>query len=192
MTVPRRPAQPDDRARPPENRGHRNARRWFTAIVIVLLVGIPAGYLAVAAEQSRESGRAKEAETLATGLQPVRPAGMKKRIYDVPIPGGATGVRYYETSNWKSSRLYAQFDVTSGRLDSFLTEMGTSRSALKNGAVTISKRDQKIAGWDFDIPDHKWAGLSHKQKDPLPSQNVIVDLADPGFPRVFVVSTTTP
>jgi hypothetical protein len=178
--------------KPPEDRRHRNRRRWLTAIVIVLLVGVPAGYLVVAAEQSRASGRDKEAESSATGLQLVRPSKMKRNIYDVPIPGGATSVRYYETSNWKSSRLYAQFDVTSGRLDTFLTEMGTNRSALKEGAITISPRDRRTAGWDFSIPGHDWAGTSHPAKDPLPSQNVVVDLSDPAFPRVYVVSTTTP
>jgi hypothetical protein len=182
----------EEGGKPPEDRRHRNRRRFLTLVVIVLLVGVPAGYLAIAAEQSRNSGRKSEAEALATKLQPVRPAGFKKRIYDLPIPGGATGVRYYETSNWKSSRLYAQFDVTSGRLDTFLNQMGVNRSALKAGAVPISPRDQHIAGWNFNIPDHHWAGLAYKQKDPLPSVDVVVDLSDPGVPRVFAVSTTTP
>ncbi|MFJ4918701.1 hypothetical protein [Streptomyces sp. NPDC088725] len=178
--------------KPPEGRGHRIRRRWLTAIVIVLLVGIPAGYLVVSAEQSRDSGRDKEAESSATGLQALTPARMKRRIYEVPIPAGATRVRYYETSNWKSSRLYTQFDVTSGRLDTFLSDLGTSRAALKDGAITIPARDRRVVGWDFGLPGHNWAGLRHRQKDPLPSQDVVVDLTDPGFPRVFVVSTTTP
>lgn len=194
MSTPTQPPHqlPDVEGRPPEDRRHRNRRRWLTAVVILLLVGIPAGYLAVSAEQSRQSGRDKEAESMATGLQPIRPARMKRDIYDVPISAGATGVRYYETSNWKSSRLYAQFDLTSGRLDTFLMEMGTDRSALKDGAITIPARDRNVVGWNFDIPGHDWAGLVHKQKAPLPSQDVVVDLTDPGFPRVFVVSTTTP
>lgn len=178
--------------KPPEDRHHRNRRRLLTLIVIVLLVGIPAGYLAIAAEQSRNSGRKSEREALATGLQPIRPPWFKRRIYDVPIPSGATHVRYYETNNWKNSRLYAQFDVTSGRLDTFLQNMGTNRSELKPGAVTISKRDQSIAKWDFSVPGHHWAGLTYNQKDPRPSVNVVVDLSDPAKARVYAVSTATP
>ena len=37
-------------------------RRWITAVIIVLLIGVPAGYLAISAEQSRTSGRDKETE----------------------------------------------------------------------------------------------------------------------------------
>ncbi|MCL7375648.1 hypothetical protein [Streptomyces sp. 35G-GA-8] len=182
----------DEGGKPPEDRGHRNRRRWLTAIVIVLLIGIPAGYLVISAGQSRDSGRNKEAESSATGLQELRPSKMKRRIFEVPIPLGATNVRYFETSNWKTSRLYVQFDVTSGRLDTFLTEMGTSRSALKDGAITITPRDRTTVGWNFDLPGHDWAGTSHQQKSPRPSQDVVVDLTEPGFPRVYVVSTTTP
>ncbi|MFJ2171718.1 hypothetical protein ACIOHE_02230 [Streptomyces sp. NPDC087851] len=179
-------------AKPPEDRRHRNRRRWLTAIVIVLLIGIPAGYLAISAGQSRDSGRNKEIESSATGLQDMRPSKMKRRVFEVPIPPGSSRIRYYETSNWKTSRLYVQFDVTSGRLDAFLTEMGTSRSALKDGEITISPRDRHTVGWDFDLPGHDLAGLHHRQKSPRPSQDVVVDLTDPGFPRVYVVSTTTP
>ncbi|MEW2544740.1 hypothetical protein AB0910_02990 [Streptomyces sp. NPDC047002] len=196
MTPPSEPpaAAPSlqDGGRPPEDRRHRNRRRFLTLVVIVLLVGVPAGYLAIAAEQSRDSGRKSEAEAAATGLQPIRPAGFRKRIYDLPIPAGATKVRYYETNNWKNSRLYTQFDVTSGRLDTFLDQMGTDRSALRPGAVTISARDQKIATWDFSVPDHLWAGLVLKQKQPLPTVDVVVDLSDPAVPRVYAVSTAKP
>lgn len=192
MTVSRQPSTPGEGGKPPEDRRHRNRRRWLTAIVIVLLIGIPAGYLVISAGQSRESGRSKEAESSATGLQHLRPSKMKRAIFEVPIPAGATGVRYFETSNWKTSRLYVQFDVTSGRLDTFLTEMGTSRSELKDGAVTITPRDRATVGWNFAIPGHDWAGTRHRQERPRPSQDVVVDLSDPGFPRVYVVSTTTP
>ncbi|MFJ7995692.1 hypothetical protein ACIQ7D_00700 [Streptomyces sp. NPDC096310] len=178
--------------KPPEDRRHRNRRRWLTAIVIVLLIGVPAGYLAISAGQSRDSGRNKEIESSATGLQELRPSKMKRRVFEVPIPPGASGVRYFETSNWKTSRLYVQFDVTSGRLDAFLTEMGTSRSALKDGAITITPRDRRTVGWDFDLPGHDLAGTHHSRQSPRPSQDVVVDLTDPGFPRVYVVSTTTP
>ncbi|MEV7084764.1 hypothetical protein AB0O07_02475 [Streptomyces sp. NPDC093085] len=189
---PDRPGPAEPAARPPEDRRHRNRRRWLTAIVIVLLIGIPAGYLVVSAEQSRDSGRNKEIESAATGLQDLRPSKMKRRVFEVPVPPGATRVRYFETSNWKTSRLYVQFDVTSGRLDAFLTDLGTSRSALVDGSLPITPRDRQTVGWDFDQPGHHLAGVQHRQPGPRPSQDVVVDLTDPGFPRVYVVSTTTP
>lgn len=190
--VPGQGSAPGPGGGPAEDRRHRNRRRWLTAIVIVLLIGIPAGYLVISAAQSRDSGRDKEVESSATGLQHLRPSKMKRRVFEVPVPVGATDVRYYETSNWRTSRLYVQFDVTSGRLDTFLTELGTNRSALRPGALTIPPRDRAAVGWNFDIPGHAWAGTSHHQPSPRPSQDIIVDLTDPGFPRVFVVSTTTP
>ncbi|MFF5563821.1 hypothetical protein ACFY7Z_17240 [Streptomyces sp. NPDC012623] len=183
---------PGSGGRPPEDRQHRNRRRWLTAVVIVLLIGIPAGYLLISAGQSRDSGRDKEMESSATGLQQLRPSKMKRRVFEVPVPDGATDVRYFETSNWRTSRLYVQFDVTSGRLDTFLTELGTTRSALKAGSLNITPRDRDVVGWNFHIPGHDWAGLSHRQEGPRPSQDIVVDLTDPGFPRVFVVSSTTP
>ncbi|MFC9424276.1 hypothetical protein [Streptomyces sp. NPDC056987] len=189
--APQEPAEAPG-PKPPEDRRHRNRRRWLTAIVIVLLIGIPAGYLAISAGQSRDSGRNKEIESAATGLQDLRPSKMKRRVFEVPIPSGASRVRYFETSNWKTSRFYVQFDVTSGRLDTFLTEMGTSRSALRDGVVTITPRDRRTVGWNFDLPGHHLAGTHHRQQSPRPSQDVVVDLTDPGFPRVYVVSTTTP
>ncbi|MFF3748915.1 hypothetical protein ACFYYH_00410 [Streptomyces sp. NPDC002018] len=192
MTLSRPLPATDETGKPPEDRRHRNRRRWLTAVVIVLLIGIPAGYLVISAGQSRESGRDKEAESSATGLQHLRPSKMKRRIFEVPIPSGATRVRYFETSNWKTSRLYVQFDVDSTQLDRFLTDMGTSRSALKDGDITIGARDLATVGWNFGLPGHDWAGTSHRQKAPRPSQDVVVDLTEPGFPRVFVVSTTTP
>jgi hypothetical protein len=181
-----------DDARPPETRAHRISRRALTLVVILLLIGIPAAVLVVAAQKSHESGRKSAKEALATGLQKGRPPAVKKRIYDVPVPAGATHVRYYETSNWKDSRLYTQFDVTSGRLDTFLTQLGAGRAGLRPGAVTIPERDQHVVGWKFAIPGHQWAGLSYKQKSPLPSVNVVADLSDPASPRVYVVSTATP
>lgn len=181
-----------DDVKPPETRGHRIRRRALTLVVILLLIGIPAGVLVVAAQQSHNSGRKSAKEALATGLQKGRPPSVKKRIYDVPVPSGATHVRYYETSNWKDSRLYTQFDVTSGRLDTFLTQLGSGRSRLKPGDITIPKRDQKVVGWNFTIPGHQWAGLVHKQKRPLPTVDVVVDLSDPASPRAYVVSTATP
>ncbi|MFC8080923.1 hypothetical protein ACFUN8_35935 [Streptomyces sp. NPDC057307] len=191
MTVPHQSKSPEAMQKPPEDHRHMVRRRWVTAIVIVLLIGVPAGYLVISAGQSRRSGLDKELESSATGLTDAVPSRMKQRVFEVPIPARATHVRYYETSNWKSSRLYVQFNVTSGRLDTFLTELGTHRAALAEGKVTIAPRDSRTVGWKF-IPTRVWSGTTHKQKDPRPTQDITVDLSDPAMPRVYVVSTTTP
>ncbi|AWI31875.1 hypothetical protein E3E14_17855 [Streptomyces sp. ICN441] len=166
-------------------------RRALTAAVIVLLIGIPAGYLVISAEQSRDSGRDKEAESSATGLRENWPSKMKRRVFEVPIPPRSTEVAYYETSNWKSSRLYVKFRTTAGGLDAFLNDVGTSRARLKTGEVTVGARDAATVGWVFR-PEAAWAGASHRQPGPRPSQDIAVDLTDPSAPMVFVVSTATP
>ncbi|MDQ1007411.1 hypothetical protein ACWD0A_21230 [Streptomyces sp. NPDC002867] len=176
----------------PEGRRHMLVRRWLTAITIVLLVGIPAGYLVISAEQSRASGRDKEAESSATGLRDKWPSLMKRRIFEVPIPEGSWRVGYYETSNWKTSRLYVQFRTTPDGLDTFLKGVGTSRDALRDGKVTISDRDSEVAGWNFRLKGRAWAGTTHPNKDPRPTQDITVDLTEPAKPWVYVVSTATP
>ncbi|MGW2558725.1 hypothetical protein ACWCXB_05645 [Streptomyces sp. NPDC001514] len=183
--------RPDGTVRPPEDRRHMIRRRWLTAIVIVLLIGVPAGYLVISAEQSRDSGRDKERESSATGLRESWPSKMKRRVFEVPIPAKSTEVAYYETSNWKSSRLYVTFRTTAAGLDRFLNKAGTSRSALKTGTVTIGERDASTVGWSFG-PESYWAGTTHRQEDPRPTQDITADLTDPSSPKVYVVSTATP
>jgi hypothetical protein len=191
MTVPRQSTSPDESAPPLEDRRHMLRRRWLTAIIIVLLVGIPAGYLVISAEQSRDSGRDKESESSATGLRESWPSQMKRRVFEVPIPEKSTDVAYYETSNWKTSRLYVQFRTTSAGLDRFLKGVGTSRSQLDDDVITISARDAETVGWDFSA-GNDWAGTTHAQKDPRPSQDIIVDMTLISHPKVYVVSTATP
>ncbi|MFK4221838.1 hypothetical protein [Streptomyces sp. NPDC019890] len=192
MTVPRQSTPLDESVRPPEDHRHMIRRRWLTAIIIVLLVGIPAGYLVISAEQSRDSGRDKEAESSATGLRDSWPSQMKRRVFEVPVPSKATDVAYYETSNWKTSRLYVQFRTTSEGLDRFLEGVGTSRARLEDGAVSISERDAETVSWDFGAGQGDWWGTSHPQKDPRPSQDITVDLTYRSRPVVYVVSTATP
>ncbi|MBT2389299.1 hypothetical protein J7E87_07635 [Streptomyces sp. ISL-1] len=191
MTLPHQPTSPDESAPSSEDRRHMLLRRWLTAITIVLLVGIPAGYLVISAEQSRNSGRDKESESSATGLRDSWPSHMKRRVFEVPIPAKSTDVAYYETSNWKTSRLYVQFRTTSAGLDRFLKGAGTSRSQLDDGVVTISARDAETVGWDFS-EGGDWAGTTHAQKDPRPSQDITVDMTHLSRPKVYVVSTATP
>ncbi|MEV4945476.1 hypothetical protein [Streptomyces sp. NPDC053755] len=192
MTVPSPSTSPEQQRRKlPEDRRHMIRRRWLTAIIIVLLVGIPAGYLLISAGQSRDSGRDKERESSAAGLQDNWPSQMKRRIFEVPIPAGSRDVSYYETSNWRTSRLYVQFTTSAGKLDSFLDQVGSSRSGLTPDEVTIGERDASIVGWDF-AADRDWSGTSINRKKPRPGQDITVDLTDPAAPTVYVVSATTP
>lgn len=191
MTVPSPTTSPEQTPKMPEDRRHMIRRRWLTAIIIVLLVGIPAGYLVISAGQSRDSGRDKERESSATGLVDNWPSLMKRRVFEVPIPPGSSDVAYYETSNWKTSRLYVQFTTSAGRLDNFLHEVGSSRAELAPGTVSVSDRDAEIVGWAFPA-DRVWSSTTVTQGKPRPTEDITVDLTDPAAPRVYVVSTTTP
>ncbi|MER8230921.1 hypothetical protein ACIRQY_00260 [Streptomyces sp. NPDC101490] len=192
MTVPHQSTPPrPPRERMPEDRRHMIRRRWLTAVIIVLLVGIPAGYLVISAGQSRDSGRDKERESSVTGLQENWPSQMKRRVFEVPVPSGAWGVAYYETSNWKTSRLYVEFRTTAYGLDAFLAESGTSRAALTPGRITVGEREAEIAGWSF-AEGMDWAGTTVTREEPRPTTHITVDLTDPAFPRVYAVSSTNP
>ncbi|MFC7303139.1 sugar kinase [Streptomyces monticola] len=190
-SVPRQSPPPDEQSRPPEDRKHMIRRRWFTAIIIVLLIGIPAGYLAISAGQSRDSGRDKEKKYSATGLTEGWPSRVQRRVYQVPIPPYSERVAYYETNNWRTSRLYVQFLTSNEGLENFLEKIGSSVDDLKEGDITITARDRKIVGWDFTGPG-PWSGLTHEQKDPHPTQDVTVDRSNPEHPMVYVVSRANP
>ncbi|MFI9168404.1 sugar kinase [Streptomyces lincolnensis] len=177
--------------RPTEDRRHMIRRRAITLTIIVLLIGVPAGYLVISANQSRNSGKDKEAKYSATGLTEGWPSKLQRRIYEVPVPHPADRIAYYETNNWKTSRLYVQFRTSDAGLDAFLTGMGVNPADLKPGKITISSRDQSVTGWSFAGPG-TWAGLIHKQKNPAPTHDVVVNRADPAAPMVFLVSRTVP
>src|SRR5687767_13584159 len=103
-----------------EDRRHRIRRRFTTAVIIVLLIGIPAGYLMISAGQSRDSGKNKERKASATGLTDGWPSKVQRRIYELPIPHSSDQVAFYETNNWRTSRLYVEFRTTAKGLDAFL------------------------------------------------------------------------
>ncbi|MFF9901057.1 sugar kinase [Streptomyces longispororuber] len=200
MTVPRQPTPPDvpgppgpgsPEGRRPEDRRHMIRRRWLTATIIVLLIGVPAGYLLISANQSRDSGRDKEKKYSATGLTAGWPSKVQRRLYDVPVPPYSAEVAYYETNNWRTSRLYVQFLTSNEGLETFLEETGTSARRLKKDDITISKRDQKVVGWEFTGPG-PWSGVTHDQDDPAPTQDIVVNRSNPDHPMVYVVSRTTP
>lgn len=190
--VPHQP--PVASPQPVEGRRHMIRRRTLTLLIIVLLIGIPAGYLVISANQSRDSGKEKEARYAATGLSAGAPSKVQRRLYNVPLPPEREAVSYYETNNWKTSRLYVQFLTTQHGLNEFLTTMGSSVGALKKAekdGLPIGARDRKVAGWDF-TGTGDWRGVSHLAHDPHPSQRVVVNLANPRYPQVYVVSSTKP
>ncbi|MFE3638417.1 sugar kinase [Streptomyces sp. NPDC059168] len=190
-SVPHQAAPPDEPRRTVENPRHRTKRRILTLLIIVLLIGVPAGYLVISANQSRSSGRDKEEKYSATGLTPGFPSKVQRRIYQVAVPHPADYIAYYETNNWKTSRLYIQFRTNSAGLESFLGAMGVRRDELEKDARPISARDREVSGWNFTGPG-PWFGLTHPQRNPAPTQDVLVNMADPNFPMVYVVSRTVP
>ncbi|MGY0490898.1 sugar kinase [Streptomyces sp. WG-D5] len=193
MTVPHQPPSAGGEPRPAEARGHVIRRRVLTLLTIVLLIGIPAGYLVISAGQSRDSGKDKEAKYSATGLTVGWPSKVQRRLYQIPIPAHSRNVAYYETNNYKVSRLYAQFLTSNEGLDEFLenVDAGYTVGDLATDDMAISERDRKVAGWDFTGPG-PWYGLTHEQEDPSPTQTVVVNRSNPDHPMIYVVSTTHP
>ncbi|MEU9286144.1 sugar kinase [Streptomyces sp. NPDC048275] len=190
-SLPLQSSPQDEPERPSEDPRRKFRRRALTLLIIVLLIGVPAGYLVISANQSRDSGKEKEKKYSATGLTYGWPSKVQRRLYQVLIPHPANRVAFYETNNWRSSRLYAQFQLTNAGLDTFLGDLGTNRDALKENNITISARDQKVTGWKFSVPG-KWRGFVREQENPAPTQDVIVNLANPQYPMVYVVSRTVP
>ncbi|MCX3063028.1 sugar kinase [Streptomyces beihaiensis] len=192
MTVPSQPLPAAGEQPPqPPSRRHVIRRRALTLLTIVLLVGIPAGYLVISANQSRDSGKDKEAKYSATGLTVGWPSRVQRRLYEVPIPGGTRNVAYYETNNYKVSRLYAQFLTSNAGLEKYLGAIGSSTLDLKRDDIAIGERDRQVAGWDFTGPG-PWYGLTHRQKDPAPTQTIVVNRSNPDHPMIYVVSITHP
>ncbi|MDJ0340814.1 hypothetical protein QMK19_18680 [Streptomyces sp. H10-C2] len=173
----------------PQSRALRKVPRWVHWTVVPLLILVPVGYVIVSAEQSRDSGQNKEESAAATHLTWDWPTKAQRRIYQVPIPLDWTRkIAYLETNTWDTGVLYVQFQPTPGGLDTFLAQVGISRSALKSGAVTITPKQAKVPGWSFG-PGHQWAGVSRTQHGDKPDHDITVDLTDPENPVVYVVST---
>ncbi|GLW47631.1 hypothetical protein Stsp02_32930 [Streptomyces sp. NBRC 14336] len=192
-----RQAEPVDEgpARPAEDRRHMIRRRALTLLIIVLLIGVPAGYLVISANQSRDSGKDKEAKYATKGLAEGWPSKLQRRLYQVPVPHPANQVAHYETNNWRTSRLYVQFQTTHAGLDAFLAELGLNRDDLKLGDITITTRDQRITGWKFKGEGARPGdnlGVVRHQKNPAPTQDIVVNTGNPTFPMVYVVSRTVP
>jgi hypothetical protein len=166
----------------------RNAPRWVRWTVLPLLVLVPIGYVIISAEQSRDSGETKQEEAAVTRLTMETPSLLQQRIYQVPFPVGVTDAGYLETNSWDTSKLYVQFTTTSGGLDTFLAQVGTSRVALRAGRGSISETQTTAAGWAF--PDgHDWQETALHLAGDKPDHDIVVDLSTPEAPTVYVVST---
>lgn len=182
---------PERAARQPEPGGDRPRRRWLKAVIVFLLITIPAGYLYISAMQSRGGSDSKKEQAAATGLEEGWPSQLQRRIYEVTVPSYAENVASYETNSWKSSSLFLQFTTTRAKFAKWLTDVGTSASALKDGDVTIDDDQAAQVGWKFGS-GHRWAGTLREQDKPKPTLAVTANLDNPDYPQVFVVSTTTP
>jgi hypothetical protein len=171
----------------PPRRPHR---RWLTAIAVVLLIAIPAGYLVLSAYQSRQGGEHKGRAASARTMIYEWPSKVQRHIYDVPVPDGVTYVGHYETNSWERSTLYVQFRSEPEQLSFFLEELGTTRAELIEGTVTIPRAQADQVGWILDDPSRTYAGTIVQQSPNEPEVAVTVDLTHEERPRIYVASTT--
>ncbi|KIZ15554.1 hypothetical protein [Streptomyces natalensis] len=180
----------NDAPHPTPPPGGKPRRPVLMALIVFLLIAIPAGYIVISAQQSRRGSASSRAEAAATGLTNAFPSKVQQRTYDVPVPIGSTPVYYYETNSWKTSSLYVQFRTNDWGLDRYLEAVGTSTAALKKGAKTIPPEQAAEVGWDFTV-DWPWAGTVNPKKAPQPTQRIMVSYDEPGHPVVYTVSTIT-
>ncbi|GAA4672563.1 hypothetical protein GCM10023347_28190 [Streptomyces chumphonensis] len=169
----------------------RPHRRWRVAVVVALLIAVPAGYLTLSAYQSRDSGKDKQAVASATGLEWRWPRKVTRRVFEVRIPRGSTYVGYYEKNAWETSSLYVQFRTSPEDLEWFLGELGTTPAALRPGADAVSREQAEEVGWRLDEPGRDYAGLTVDLPGTRPAVAVTVDRTRPERPQVHVVSTAT-
>lgn len=162
--------------------------RWVRWVVVPLLVLVPLVYVLISADQSRDGGAEKEQEAAAKHLTWDVPSQLLRRIYQVPVPDGTVGDAYMETNAWDHSEFYVQFTTSAGGLDTFLAQIGTSRTELVPGDVAITPRQARTTGWDFSVK-HPWSGVHLHQVGDKPDHDITVDLLNPDAPVVYVVST---
>lgn len=185
MDPERTAAEPEEPGRP------RPRHRWVKPVIVFLLIAIPAGYLYISAMQSRGGNGDKQEQARVTGLEEGWPSRLQRRIYAVWIPPYSENVAHFETNAWKSSSLYLQFTTTREGFETFLTRVGSSPDALKDGEVTIDEDEAAEVDWKFG-EGHRWTGTVHERDEPQPTLSITANLDDPERPKVYVVSTTTP
>jgi hypothetical protein len=168
-------------------------RSWKAYLAIALLVGIPLVYGWISTQQSRESGRDKAERAAYTEMVPGWPPRLLRRIYQVPVPGGAEYIRYYEENALHDSALYVDFTGPQEAVDEYL-ETTFARSdvsplpRLRDGFNPITPAQAETAGWSFTAGD--WSGLELKQPGAQPDLLIAVNRADPEKLVVRTVSTT--
>lgn len=176
---------PDPHERPP----HKPRHRVIVLLIVVLLIALPGGYLVQSAFQSRDSGKDKERAAAATSLTYARPPKVSQRIYNVPVPQGATRVAFYEANSWDRSTMWVEFRTSKKRLKEFMDDTGSDFSAFERGRVPISAKQAREVGWRFDEPGHRYWGAVHEQRGSEPDLAIVADTRYPERPRVYVVST---
>jgi hypothetical protein len=156
---------------------------------VVLLIAIPAGYIALSAYQSRDSGQDKQRAAYARAMTYEWPSQVQRRIYRAPVPDGSTYVGHYEINTWDRSTLYIQFRTSQEGLALFLEEAGSWRWELNEGTITIPEEDADVVGWDFTDGSRVYAGTIVQETPADPEVAITVDLTYPERPRVYLVST---
>ncbi|MET7571810.1 DedA family protein [Streptomyces sp. NPDC005492] len=91
----------------------------------MLLVVIPAGYLAISAAQSRNEAAARKRRAERAGLVHDMPSAVERGVYQVPIPTHANAVAFFEANTWEKDSLYVQFTTTPAGLNGLFTRLGT-------------------------------------------------------------------
>ncbi|GAA2418362.1 hypothetical protein GCM10010420_56040 [Streptomyces glaucosporus] len=157
--------------------------------MVVLLIAVPAGYLVLSAHQSRESGKDKQRDAAATGLVWQWPSKVERRIYEVPIPQGASYVAHYERNAWERSSFYVQFRTSRERLKTFLEEAGGDPAELRAGREGVGDRQADVVGWDLGLPGHRYEGARIERPGERPDLEITVDVTEEERLRVYVVST---
>lgn len=177
---------PDPHERPPYKPRHR----VIVLLIVVLLIALPGGYLVQSAFQSRDSGKDKERAAAATSLTYARPPKVSQRIYNVPVPLGATRVAFYEDNSWDKSTMWVQFRTSKKRLKAFMDDIGSDRSSFRRDHLPISGKQAREVGWSFDETGHRYWGAVHEQRGSEPDLAIVADTTYSKRPRVYVVSTT--
>ncbi|MGK5499910.1 hypothetical protein [Streptomyces sp. URMC 125] len=179
------PPLPPHSGRPP----HRPKHRWLAAVVVVLLIAVPAGYLVLSAHQSRDSGKDKQRAAAATGLVWQWPSKLERRIYEVPVPSGSSYVAHYEANSWQRSSFYVQFRTSQRGLETFLERAGGDPGALREGGAGVAERQADVVGWELDLPGRRYASTRIDRPGDRPDLAVTVDVTSAERPRVYAVST---
>lgn len=170
----------------------RHPYRWARRAMATLITIGAVGYFVMSAMLSHSAAAMRKLDAEEAGLVHAWPSHVQRHLYRVPIPQGATGVRFFEANAWASSELYVQFTTTPAGLRAFLAQLGTSPARLKDGdiAIVVPAEQTQHVDWRF-TPGHHWASTAVHRPGLGPDTKITVDLDHPQAPVVFVVSTVT-